>query len=32
VKLADCGHRVHRDQPEKAVEAVARFVRRIADA
>jgi pimeloyl-ACP methyl ester carboxylesterase len=31
VKLADCGHRVHRDQPETAVEAVARFVRRIAD-
>jgi pimeloyl-ACP methyl ester carboxylesterase len=31
VGLADCGHRLHRDQPEKTVEAIARFVRRIVD-
>ena len=31
VGLADCGHRLHRDQPERTVEAVARFVRGIAD-
>jgi pimeloyl-ACP methyl ester carboxylesterase len=31
VGLADCGHRVHRDQPEKAVAAIARFVAGIAD-
>jgi pimeloyl-ACP methyl ester carboxylesterase len=31
VGLADCGHRLHRDQPEKTVEALARFVRQIAD-
>jgi pimeloyl-ACP methyl ester carboxylesterase len=30
VGLADCGHRVHRDQPEQAVAAIARFVGRIA--
>ena len=30
VGLADCGHRLHRDQPEKTLEAVARFVHRIA--
>ena len=31
VRLADCGHSLHRDQPERTVEAVAQFVRRIAD-
>jgi pimeloyl-ACP methyl ester carboxylesterase len=31
VRLADCGHSPHRDQPERTVAAVARFVRRIAD-
>ncbi len=31
IGLAGCGHRLHRDQPERTVEAVARFVRRIAD-
>jgi pimeloyl-ACP methyl ester carboxylesterase len=31
VGLADCGHRLHRDQPEKTVAAIARFVGRIAD-
>ena len=31
VRLADCEHALHRDQPEQTVEAVARFVRRIAD-
>jgi len=30
VGLADCGHRLHRDQPEKTLEAVARFAHRIA--
>ena len=31
VRLADCGHSLHRDQPEQTVAAVAEFVRRIAD-
>ena len=31
VRLADCGHSLHRDQPEQTVAAVAAFVRRIAD-
>jgi pimeloyl-ACP methyl ester carboxylesterase len=31
VRLADCGHSPHRDQPERTVAAVAQFVRRIAD-
>jgi pimeloyl-ACP methyl ester carboxylesterase len=30
VGLADCGHRLHRDQPERTVAAIARFVRGIA--
>jgi pimeloyl-ACP methyl ester carboxylesterase len=30
VGLADCGHRVHRDQPEQALAAIARFVDEIA--
>jgi pimeloyl-ACP methyl ester carboxylesterase len=29
VGLADCGHRVHRDQPEQAVAAIARFAEKI---
>ena len=31
VRLADCGHSPHRDQPERTVAAVTRFVRGIAD-
>jgi pimeloyl-ACP methyl ester carboxylesterase len=30
VGLAECGHRLHRDQPERTVAAIARFVRRVA--
>jgi pimeloyl-ACP methyl ester carboxylesterase len=26
LKLAACGHSPHRDQPERALEAIARFV------
>jgi pimeloyl-ACP methyl ester carboxylesterase len=29
--LEDCRHSPHRDQPEKVIEAIARFVRRVAD-
>jgi pimeloyl-ACP methyl ester carboxylesterase len=31
VRLEACGHSPHRDQPERTLEAVARFVRRIAE-
>ena len=29
LKLKDCGHSPHRDQPEAVIEAVTRFVREI---
>ena len=32
VKLADCRHSPHKDQPEAVIEAVAGFVARILDA
>lgn len=30
VRLAECGHSPHRDQPERTLEAIAAFVRRLA--
>lgn len=32
VRIPNCGHRLHRDQPQASVAAVARFVRRLAAA
>jgi len=29
IKLRDCGHFPHRDQPEAVINAVARFIRRV---